>query len=271
VVGAAVVLLVVGAVIARRYVYSDRARPVSSNDVLRRYRASTTSAPASSSPAPTSTPDGSQSSTTSAPPKARLPQPGVYRYTTTGEESADILGGASHTYPPVTTLTVTPDTCGVHLRWDALQERRDEWRLCPVAGGLDEAWGIQFHEFFKQPNTDTIACPANGVLVPEPATPGQTWSVDCTLTGDPWPQQFTVAGPEPVQVGATTVNTVHVVEHIDVPVTYYEHTTIDWWFSADGLPVKVNEVKVSKSSSPIGAVTYHEHFSLVLQSVEPST
>ena len=65
-----------------------------------------------------------------------LVAPGVYRYRTTGEESVDVLGGATHHYPDETTITVTPDGV-VSPRWDALKERRDEWRLCDRPDGIE--------------------------------------------------------------------------------------------------------------------------------------
>ena len=52
-----------------------------------------------------------------------VPAAGVYIYDTKGSEHVSALGGASHTYPSQTTVTVTKTPCGAELRWDALKER----------------------------------------------------------------------------------------------------------------------------------------------------
>src|SRR5215211_664686 len=117
---AAVVLVAATALVLVRFVFlRDTATTVSPGDVLARYRASSTVAV-----------------TTTGGSGLTLPAPGVYRYATTGSERVDALGGATHTYPPITTITVTEAGCGVQTRWDALQERWNLRQLCLGHGGI---------------------------------------------------------------------------------------------------------------------------------------
>ena len=61
---------------------------------------------------------------------------GVYVYDTSGQESIDVLGGDSHTYPSESALTVTSEGCGQRMTWKPLAGRSESWLVCPVDGGL---------------------------------------------------------------------------------------------------------------------------------------
>lgn len=290
--GGAVLVLVVVAVavvVLRTFVFRDRARVVSTDEALDRFRTQASSVPVttppvattlvapavSTLPATTSTPltapARSASSTAAATPEpVALVAPGVYRYATTGQEHVDALNGAAHTYPAETTITVVPDGCGVSLRWDALEERWDEWQLCATADGV---WlqtdGIQYHEFFGQPDDEAVACTAAVILVP--AVIGETAPVQqaCTLADDPWTPVWTILERAPRTVDDRQVDVQHVRMQIEDDDEYWEHTTIDWYLALDGLPVQVVATKSSLSPSPIGDVQYDEHFQLDLVSLTP--
>jgi hypothetical protein len=256
------VLLIVVAtvVVVRKTLFRDRARAVSTVDALNRFRSesATTAPPTTSVPPITATA------------MLTLPAPGVYRYATEGEESVDVLGGATHTYPPETTITVTADGCGVLFRWDALQERRDEWRLCATKHGLVQGNGLQYHEFFGQAEPEDVVCPARPVMVPAVVEPGPATEVDCTLESDPWTVTWQVIGREARPAGDTTVDTVHVRQSVNDTAALGEQSTVDWYLDDHGLPIYVTATKRSTSSSPIGTVLYQEHYTLSLESQEPA-
>jgi hypothetical protein len=263
----AVVVAVGAVVVVRNVVFRDRSRVLTSGQALDRYRQSTSTttqatSPASSTTVPASTPP-------TEPPTPVLVEPGVYRYRTTGEESIDVLGGAHHAYPPETTITVTPDGCGVRLRWDVLQERRDEWRLCPTAAGLAEAWTLQYHEFFKQPDPKELVCPADTLLLPVNAVAGVGWDASCTLARELEPQHFEVVGDDTVVVAGVKVPAIHVRQSVERGGEYFEHTITDWWLTSTGLPLRSVQTKSSRTPSPIGGVTYREQYSTDLETLEP--
>ena len=77
--------------------------------------------------------------------------------------------------------------CGVTLRWDALQERWDQWHLCATPDGVVLVTdGVQYHEFFGQPDNEALACDAPVMLVA--ATPGERAPEQqaCMLADDTW-------------------------------------------------------------------------------------
>lgn len=202
--------------------------------------------------------------------EVRPPASGVYRYATTGSESIDALGGAVHDYPSETTITVTPHGCGVHLQWDALHERRDEWVLCLRDGDVVlEGSRLQYHEFFGQGTMDDIECAAVPLVLGSARTTPVAIDPECTMSGSPWPSTWTRLGSETRTVGSTVVTVHHVRMTVDQPGDHHESTTVDWWLTDGGLPVEVGATKESVSGSPIGDVTYREAFTLELRSLDP--
>jgi hypothetical protein len=238
-------------------VFTDHAHPVPVAAVVKQFRSADTSTPA-------------DSTTTGAPAPFTVPAAGIYRYTTTGEESADALGGATHKYPAETTITVTADSCGVMLRWDALKERRDQWGLCASSTGIGlQPQGLQYHEFFGRGDPENYECPSSVALIGRSTAAGAPMAQDCSLGGARWQPTWQVLGPEQRTVAGVVVPVQHVRETIDSNATYDEHTTVDWYLDAHGLPVAANSTKESKSPSPIGAITYHETYTLALESLTP--
>jgi hypothetical protein len=283
-VAAVAVVIVLGgaALVIRSTLLRDRSRAVPVEAVLERYRSSVpptgatvVDEPASTvsadEPAPTvSAPVTDEPASTVSAPIVELPRPGVYRYRTSGEESIDALDGATHTYPAETTITVTPDGCGVRLRWDALKERNDEWRLCATARGvaLDRS-GVQYHEFFGQSTPEAVECPDTVVLVPVDPTFGEAVELACTLDSDPWAVRWESLGRTTRDVAGQAVPAVHVRMTVDQQDEFDELTTVDWYLDAHGLPLAVAATKQSRSPSPVGTVTYRERYTLEIESLDP--
>ena len=262
------VVLVAGSVTAYVLWPRDTARPVAADEALDRFRASESSLPA------TTAGDSTTSVVVaSSPPTVQLPAPGVYRYDTVGTETIDSLGGTQHTYPAETTLTVTTEGCGVHLRWDVLVERREEWSLCVGDDGIElQPAAANYHEFYGVGELQPQVCDQAVLVVPIDGEPRDRLPVSCTMNGTPWNPVFEV-------VGADT----HAVDGVDVPVTHvrmtivddddlFEHTVVEWWLDASGLPVAMSASKQSKSNSDlVGDVLYTEQYRADLVSLTPLT
>jgi hypothetical protein len=250
------------AVFVRNVVLRDHARIFTVDDSLERYRSQTTM-PVSIVPA-----------TTDAAPElpVELPATGVYRYRTSGEESVDALGGTRHVYPDLTTITVVADGCGVLLRWDALVERREEWRLCTTDQGVElQTAGLKHQEFFGQALTEDITCDRTVLLVPaDRSTTPDPVVQDCRLGADPWSPTWKVLGWDTRLVDDVTVDVVVARMTVtDDHPDYWEQTSIDWDLAANGLPVAADARRRSRSPSPIGGVTYDERFTLELVALTP--
>jgi hypothetical protein len=257
------VLAVVGVafVVVRFVAFRDRSHAIPVSEAIDRYRAqSSTSSTADSVPTPTGRARSAE---------LTAPAVGVYRYATTGRESIDSLGGATHDYPAETTITVTNEGCGVRLRWDALVERHDEWRLCATAEGIAlQADGAQFHQFFGQPDDERVACDRAVVVVPI-VDPAGSVPLDCTLGSDAWKPVWQVLERSTRDVDGIATELIHVQMSVNDDDDYYEHTMIDWYLDPHGLPVELRATKASRSPSPIGGVVYREDYTLRLESMRP--
>jgi hypothetical protein len=259
--------LIGGAAVARELWLNDTARAVDTSEVLKRFREQTD---------PVVTPGAVTSETvpleTVPPQTASLPPLGVYTYATSGSEHIDVLGGTGHDYPKQTTVTVTRDGCGVNLRWDLLQERREDWRLCTGPDGI--VWQAQgghfYHEFFGHGELQTLVCDRPALLVPLDGAARPEVPLECHLDTQEWQPQWTVIGLDTRTVGGVAVPVTHVRMVIDMNGKYYEHTTMDYWLDTHGLPVHVAGTKTSKTNSGlVGDVVYTETISADLESLEP--
>jgi len=293
---AAVALVVVAAIaVARVWFFRDDARAVSTEEAVERFREvastpSSTSDPASpvtsmlSPPSPVMTPvtvgpsaDSTvpatappTTPTTGAPRPLELPQPGVYRYATSGQEEIDAVGGARHDYPPETTITLTPAGCGVRLQWDALRERRETWELCVGTGGIElQPDAVQYHEFFSQPQEHAVECDRTAVLVPLDPDSAPATQLRCTVAGEPWFPTWEVLERTTREVAGSEIEVVHVQMTVRDDDEYWETTTIDWFLGPTGLPVVVRGETSSKTSTLVGDVTYSEQYDLSLASLTP--
>lgn len=262
---AAVVLA--GGLLVRALWPQDRATRVEADEALDRFHDTTTSAAPTTTAAPTTV------MVTEPQPLRQLPATGVYRYATTGSESVDILGGATHDYPAETLLTVTHDGCGVLLRWDLLEQRRDEWRLCVTDAGVElQTAGAHYHEFYSNGRLEKLACTATVLLVPTTDTLPPEQAVTCLLDGEPWDPTWTAVARETLTVDGIAVATVHVRMVVDSGDAHFERTTTDWWLAPSGLPVRMTTEKTSNTDSGvIGDVYYTETYTADLTSFQPLT
>lgn len=197
-------------------------------------------------------------------------EPGVYRYRTSGAEGIDVLGGTEHPYPDETTITVVPDGCGTSLRWDALQERWDQWHLCVAAAGIQlQTDGIQYHEFFGQGESEAVVCDAQVLLVPIAPQARDPVQQSCLLASDPWLPLWEVLETDHRTVEGRDLRVQHVRMTIDDNDDFWEHLVVDWYLADNGLPIEVVETKTSRSPSAVGPVQYHEQYHLQVVSLTP--
>lgn len=281
----------VGIVIIRR---QDSATPVSVDDALHRYReAPTLAVPATSTAAdgsgavPTPETDGAPavvdpsqplppgtSPADSAPPPepgSSVPRPGVYTYATNGGEQVDVLGGAQHTYPAQTTITISSADCGVLSRWDALQERWDEQHSCATPSGETLRSTTQFHEFFGQGDRRDYQCDG-GLVRPASDTPGTTWQMSCANAESSVAVSSEVVAIEALVVAGTPVETTHITATSTVTGNVRGTTVYELWLlRTTGLIVRRIVDVDTNADSPVGNAHYTEHYQIDLLSLEPRT
>lgn len=258
--------LVITGLVVRRLWLTDTARVVDADEAVERFRDQSSTTLSASSPPATPV-----AVSTTAPPQFTVPEPGVYRYATTGEEGIDVLGGATHTYPAETTITVIADGCGVLLRWDLLKERSEETRLCATPQGIEQQpTGAFYHEFFQHGEREDMVCDRGVLVVPADGAAGEVVPLACRLNDRPWLPEWQVLGRDVRIVEGAEVEVTHLRLTVQDDDEYWEHVVADWWLDDHGLPIEMTATKESKSnSSLVGDVVYHETYTATLASLTP--
>lgn len=259
-VGAVAIIGVTG-VAARHFKLFARntSTPVPVAQVQQRYGESTSTSVAGTGTATTST----------HPAAGTLPEPGVYVYATTGRDSVDAMTGAHHDYPATTTITVIASDCGVLQRWDVLVERWEEWQRCGDGEGVRETRRTNFDEFFGQSQTDTWMC--SGDARPFDAAAGTTWTTLCTNGDGPETHSGVVLGAEPMTVGTSPVDTVHVRVTITGDITTDRQVIDTWYLRGSDLVIAQTSTAATSNDTVVGTVHYEERYEIRLTSLTPLT
>lgn len=247
----------------RFVIFSDTATPLTTDQVVERFRASTTVA------------ETVLVTTTTLPAHEQtLPTTGVYRYATVGRESIDALDGAEHVYPDETTITFGAADCGVEMRWDALVERHDQWNLCVTEAGIElQPSGGAYHVFFGEEKVESIECNRSVVLIPadpnDLSAVSEPVALSCLIGGQPWFPVWEFLGRDQRTVEGAQVEVQHVRMTITDEDEFHEHITLDWYLDDHGLLIAATLAKQTLADTVVGAVTYKESYTLELLSLTP--
>lgn len=188
--------------------------------------------------------------------------PGIYEYTTTGFEEVDALSGARHDYPATTFMTIQTGECGPVVSWQPIVERRLEWSHCGV--GLSISATFEYHEWFGIPDEEDEQCPEPRPVF-EAAGP-----IVCVAGGTTETYDVEVIGSEPITVGDTTVDAVHIKRVSTVAGESAGETTADVW-RLPGTPL-ILRLELSSSNATataVGDVHYVEDVTLELLDLTP--
>lgn len=243
------VVLGAGALYLFRYKTDNKVTPVGVDDAVADFNA------------------GVAAASVAAEPDSVLPETGVYSYATSGRDGVDALGGAEHTYPPVTTITVTAAACGVSQLWIAAEERSDEWLTCATDAGVETVAFTAFHQFFGADDREGYLCA--GAPRPVAASTGSRWTTTCGRDGETAVWSGEVLEPTEIEVGGEAVPVDHVVITVDNGDPDDSQRTETWYRAGTDLVVRRVVDNATVESSPVGDVHYAEHYEITLTSLTP--
>jgi hypothetical protein len=187
----------------------------------------------------------------------------LYAYVTTGYETTDALGGARHDMPAETYLSIRPGGCGFLVRWDALEQRWNEWDICP--DGSLAGW-TSYHQWYGVSNTDNWVCPEP---IPRSGVPGDSFSGVCSKGSSDETRTHEIVGTEVLTVAGEEVETLHVRMTASSEGKTRGESVHDIWLLPDSPLVVRREVKHrSVNESAIGDVEYYEEYAVILSSLE---
>jgi hypothetical protein len=196
--------------------------------------------------------------------------PGVYRYATRGSETVKtVVGGATHDYDGVSTVTISPGRCGTQERWQVLDGRWSEGEACPAAKGGASARVTEFHEFFGTGQEDSFRCSDVSASVTPPLQPGERFSSVCRSEDSSISTSSRVVAVERVAVGgeafdATRIESRSVLSGGTSGTARRE----EWRRRSDGLLLRRSAASEADTSAG-GGSHYSERYTLQLLSAQP--
>jgi hypothetical protein len=194
----------------------------------------------------------------------------VYTYQTSGQEHVSVGTGASHDYPATTHVTVTETPCGATVRWDALEQRYDQWQTCTTGDDIRLQSFTTYHDFFGQVDKKEYACTPETALRPAGRQAGATFAGTCKAANAAAVLHGTVVGIENVIVGGQPVACLHV--HIDEDLTGATkgtRTSESWYALTSNVLVERTAKTDADSDTAFGYTHYTETLSMKLVSLTP--
>lgn len=135
---------------------------------------------------------------------------GVYRYTTTGNESIDTsFIGTTHEYGGISTIVLTEDGCGLVERWQPLSTRWAETATCPVKRGSAFRRQLEYHEFFGRGEEVDYRCTGPSMTDPPVRKAGARFSSKCTADNASFTSEGKVVGFEKIEVAGESIDAIH--------------------------------------------------------------
>lgn len=200
------------------------------------------------------------------------PEPGVYRYSTSGEESVDAAGGflsASHHYPGTSTISVIPTRCGLAERWEVLATRWTELASCREQGGYRLLSVDEMHEFFGVRRDVLYRCREPVRPGPAKLRPGMEWKGHCATGDSSRESSFRVLGLQRVRVGERSFEAVHTRTRLRLSGTYSGSASQeDWRRRSDGLLLR----RTSRTRGAFGGTVsadYSESYEIGILTLQP--
>ena len=200
------------------------------------------------------------------------PEPGVYRYSISGEESVDAAGGilsTSHHYRGTSTISMIPTRCGLIERWQVLATRWTEVASCREQGGYRLLSVDEMHEFFGVRRDVLYRCREPVRPGPTKLRPGMEWMGHCATDDSSRKSRFRVLGFQRVRVGGRSFEAVHTLTQLRLLGTYSGSASQeDWRRRSDGLLLR----RVSRTRGSFGGTVsadYSESYEIRILTLKP--
>ncbi|HVS68756.1 MAG TPA: hypothetical protein VHE56_09405 [Mycobacteriales bacterium] len=230
----------------------------------------TSTEPGAATSATASSEGGNENSASSPPASTQAVPPGVlgtFTYATTGSEGTNIPG-TQRDFPKTTTIKNKLQGCGVSSTWKPIPEHVQKQLLCPASDGIKIRRYQTTISFYGVSSGEDFKCSGPSYIDRKSVAPGDTWKFKCTSPDATAVQRAEVIGFEKVDVGGTSVRTLHV--HVDTKLKGQDSGTSsqDYWIDTQK-PILVKET--GKVTATQQSVHYSSSYSLALKSLSPKT
>jgi hypothetical protein len=222
-----------------------------------------TSAAPSQAPSPSTAPSKRSGSSTALPAGVL----GTFTYATSGGEGTTIPG-TQRDFPKTTKITNKLEGCGVASTWTPIPQHTQKQVLCPGSDGIKITSYETTISFYGVKSGENFKCSGPSYVYRNDASAGDAWTFRCKSPDAVAVQTTRAVGYEKLDVGGTSVRTLHV--HVVAKLTGGSNgtSTQDLWI-ATAKPILVKETgKVTASQQN---VRYSSTYSLALKSLSPKT
>ena len=201
---------------------------------------------------------------------ARLPEPGVYRYGTSGSENLSIAG-ISREFPASADIIVADGQCAT-MQWEPFLQHTEGLVECREADGALTIPTASSYEAIAGTTTNSVInCPATTYLIPPDPFVGEQWKSTCHSGRELVIVSGRVIAFTSIQLGGSKVPALHT--HLTYSFSGAEMGTNpnDYWVAIQsGLILRQQEsVDITQQAGPLGNVYYTEGMSIDLSSATP--
>lgn len=192
---------------------------------------------------------------------------GTFSYTTKGSEQTNIPG-TQREFPSTTKITNKRKACGVASTWKPVPEHVQTQVLCPSGDGIKVTSYRTTISFYGVSSGEDFTCSGPSYVYQPAVAAGHVWKFKCKAPDAVAVQTSRVVGYDTIDVGGTTVRTLHV--HVDTKLhgNSSGRSSQDYWI-ATSKPILVKEQGTVAASQR--NVNYTESYSLALKSLSPKT
>ncbi|MEO6867734.1 MAG: hypothetical protein ABI200_06910 [Gaiellales bacterium] len=202
------------------------------------------------------------------------PASGTWRYTGSGSDSFDALGGDGHTFPAEISAVVELDadaSCEWTMHVVFVAEHLEERRMCTDGAAVSELGFARTTQFLGRRQTSEYVCTDDALRLPDGAAKGTTWTFTCSEDrGGAVKYTGTHLGEQQVEVGGTQVATTHIRidGRQDDKSTGDEHS--EYWLLPNGLPARFMTDRKLHVKTPLGSMNTTEQWDYTLALPTPS-
>jgi hypothetical protein len=191
------------------------------------------------------------------------PEPGVYRYATTGWEELS-TPGSRRQFPAETTQTVVATECGYRTLWEPLEERSDELGFCVDGGTHTLVTVAAYREFYGHASDERFSC------APTARDGATRWSARCEGTDTVLHVDTEVRDGGSVMVGGRRVRAQQLLTRSRLEgATTGTRTTRSLVEVSSGLLLRTTVTAELTTRGPLGQVRYREEHRRELLDVTP--
>lgn len=201
---------------------------------------------------------------------AHLPEPGVYRYRTSGNEQLSV-GGINRIFPETTEIIVT-DGKSATMQWEPFLQHIEGLVECREHNNALTIPTASSYEAIAGTATNSIInCPTTTYFIPPDPVVGEQWKSTCHSGKERIVLTGRVIAFTSIRLGSSVLPTLHTRLTYSFSGAETGTNPNDYWVAiSSGLILRQQEsVDITQQAGPLGNVRYTERMNIELATAIP--